>query len=182
MAPGALTPADLDALLARPCPSCGRAHLRARALAPASMDFLEGEPVSSLRWTFVPEELAARVYRVECEGCGAALHARDDCPRCRSRGGLERALAGRHGLDGAAAIPAACPRCDHPEVKASVEARMHLVVVQGRVSRRVADAAPGEGGFHVTALACPSCEEVFAEAPSLRCATCGRSSLLKRPG
>jgi hypothetical protein len=58
---------------------------------------------------------------------------------------------------------------------------MHLLVIVGRVSRRVADAAPGEPGFHVVQVRCPSCEAMVAEASSMKCAACGRSSLLKRP-
>src|SRR3989442_8531553 len=87
-------PADeLRALLAGGCPTCRRNHLAVRAIETGATRFLDGEPVSAVTWTYAPETLRERVYRVDCSECGAALWRRDDCPRCGARGGLARALA-----------------------------------------------------------------------------------------
>jgi ssDNA-binding Zn-finger/Zn-ribbon topoisomerase 1 len=177
----ALVAADYAALTAAACRSCGGGCFRARAIATGSLQLLDGEPVSAVAWER-PQETppAERVYRVECTDCGAIAWERDDCPLCLSRGGLARALGGRHGLTReAGTLPVACPRCGWSDLVATVEARMHALLVFGSVSRRVADAEAHEPGFHAVALACPSCEETIAAAPSSRCAVCGRSSLLK---
>jgi hypothetical protein len=75
----ALFAAELTALLAAGCPSCGKAELRARAVAAGTMLLSDGEPSTSLTWTYDKDLLFERVYRLECLACGAASHERDDC-------------------------------------------------------------------------------------------------------
>jgi ssDNA-binding Zn-finger/Zn-ribbon topoisomerase 1 len=179
----ALSPSDYAALLAAGCPACRRRYFKVRAFARGTLALLDGEPVSAIAWE-QPQETPApdRIYRVECSECGAAAFERDDCPLCLARASLGRALAGRHGLTREAnTLPLICPRCGWDDLRATVEARMHAVMVLGSISRRVADAEAHEPGFHVVSVACPSCEETIAQAPAMRCALCDRSSLLKRP-
>ena len=178
-----LTGETLATLIAAGCPNCRRHQLRVRALATAKIKFLDGEPVSELRFEAPPESRPERIYRVECVECGAALFERLDCPLCRSTGGLARALGGRHGLTReSGSLPRNCPRCGWEDLPATVAARMHLLLLNGALSRRVVDAEPHEPGFHVSEVACPDCAVIIASVPSLRCAACGRSSLMKRPG
>lgn len=171
----ALSAAELAALLTAGCSSCGKTELRARALATGTMLLADGEPSTSMTWIYEKDQLFERIYRLECLDCGAASHERDDCPLCKADGGLARALSGRHGV----APPAACPHCDHPELKITVEARMHVIYVLGHIGRRVLDAEPHEPAFHVTQAQCPSCQQTVASV-SQRCAACGRSSLLRK--
>lgn len=179
----ALSADGLAALVAAGCGACRRHQLRVRLLATAKLGLLDGEPVSALSFPAPPESAPERVYRVECVECGAAVWQRDDCPLCRSHAGLARALGGRHGLTlEAGTLPRSCPRCGLDDLRATVEARVHLLLLHGHLSRRVADAESHEPGFHVRELACPDCEQVIAASPSLRCVACGRSSLMKRPG
>ena len=166
-----------DELVARGCTSCGRNYLKLRALATATLNALEGDPVSSLSWTDAPELLPERVYRVECAECGATLFSRDDCPLCRAAGGLSRALAGPHGLS---PPPRECPHCGFTELSWTVVTRLRVETILGRPSRRVAEAEAHEPGFHVVEASCRSCEQTVARVGDARCAGCGRSSLLKR--
>src|SRR4051812_32482160 len=101
-------------MLAGGCSSCRRNHLRVRAIETGAIDFLDGEPVSPVRWTYEPETLSARAFRVDCSECGAVLWTRDDCPGCNARGALARAIDRRHGI---ASPPRRCPRCDHDELR-----------------------------------------------------------------
>ncbi len=178
------TPTDYAALLDGGCPSCHRRFFKVRAIAEGVVSFLDGEPASAVGFEHpqqVPE--LARVYRIECSECGAVAFSREDCPLCISRDGLARALDGRNGLTPEAkTLPAACPQCGYGDLLAVAHVRMHAVVVMGSISRRVVDAEPHEPGFHISSIACPSCEQTIAQAPSLKCAVCGRSSLMKRPG
>ena len=146
-----------------------------RAFGTARITTLDGEPVSSAVFSYEPETLHERAYRVECGECGAVLFERAECPRCGGGGGLQRALGRQHGPGRLAA----CPRCEHPELKVTAEARMHAVFIEGRPSRRVVDSEPHEPGFHVSAIDCPSCEATVARAGD-DCVLCGRSSLLLR--
>lgn len=171
-----LTDEALRALLRAGCPSCRRHHLRARAIVAGDLRLFDGQPVSTVTWTTPPGAFAERVYRVECVECGHLLYQHDDCPLCHAPGQLARALAGRHGV----VTPPACPHCASPELALQAELRMHLVIVEGRPSRRVADAEPHEPAFHVTRVDCPACEQPIAAAGNARCIVCGRSSLLKR--
>jgi hypothetical protein len=169
----------LAALLAAGCPACRGRSLRARALYPVEVRFLDGEPVSAPRWRLDRARFPERIYRVECADCCNAAFERDDCPLCRAPGGLARALEGRNGL---AAPPKACPRCQLRELDLTAEIRMHAQYVQSSLARRVADAESHEPAWHTVEAACPDCEEVVARAPEIRCVACGRSSLVKRPG
>ncbi|MSP58796.1 MAG: hypothetical protein EXR72_00370 [Myxococcales bacterium] len=177
---------DADALarlVASVCTICRDRVVRARALASGTIALLDGEPVSAVAWSGPPEAAPERIYRVECVGCGAAPFERSDCPVCRSAGGLARALSGRNGLSvEKGTLPRSCPRCGLGDLRASAEVRMHILYVEGYLSRRVADAELHDLAFQVTEVACPDCEAVIASAPAMRCAACGRSSLLKRPG
>lgn len=168
----------LTALVAAGCPSCQRHHLTLRVFATGTIRFLDGEPVSNVRWAAADGELHERLYRAECGECGALLWQRDDCPRCRAPACLARALGGRHGI----VAPRACPSCDSEELDHTAVLRARELTTQGHVGRRVADAEPHEPGFHVVAVTCPSCEETVATPAADRCALCGRSSLLKRLG
>lgn len=171
-----LTDEALRALFVAGCPSCHRNHLRTRAVAAGSLRLFDGQPVSTVTWTAPPEAFATRVYRVECVECGHTLFQHDDCPLCLAPGRLVHVLTGRHGV----AAPSACPHCASPELALQAELRMHLVAVEGRPARRVADAEPHEPAFHVTQVDCPECGQPVAAAGNARCVVCGRSSLLKR--
>src|SRR5262249_38520676 len=133
-------------------------------------DFLEGEPVSAVTWMDEP-----RIYRVECAECKAIAWEHNDCPLCGAPGRLAQALDGRNGM----VAPSQCPRCDYGELTLTVELRLRLETVLGRVSRKVAQAEAHEGGFHVVEARCRSCEQVVAAAGDAKCVVCGRSSLLR---
>ena len=165
-----------DALLRDGCDRCKRNYLRVRLLASGTIEVMEGDAVSTVTWTVAPEALHERIFRVECSECAALLFSREDCPLCRGAGGLQRALGGNHGM----ATPRACPRCGFAELTLSVEARLRLETLLGRISRRVLDGEPHEPGFHVVEARCESCEETVAKAGDARCVGCGRSSLLRR--
>jgi hypothetical protein len=169
-----LTSPQLAALVRR-CEPCGAAELRAHAIVAGTMLFGDGEPASAFSWTYAPEHLAGRVYRVACASCGAVPFEVEDCPLCGAKAGLERALGGRHGVE----PPRVCPRCEHEELRVTAEARMHVVFVLGHAGRRVLDAEPHDPAFHVTSVECVSCKETVASV-SQRCAACGRSSLVRR--
>ena len=165
-----------DELCARGCGACGRNYLKVRALAGARVDVMEGDAVSALQWTYAPEALAERVYRVECAECGALLFERDDCPLCQSASQLARALGAQNGI----VPPRQCAHCGYAELTLTVEARLRVETILGRVSRRVAEAEPHEPGFHVVEARCRSCEQPTAAAGDARCVMCGRSRLLRR--
>ena len=135
---------------------------------------LGGDPVSPVTWTY--ESLEDRVYKIECSECGQTLFERDDCPGCQGKGGLQRALEGQHGLS----PPKVCPRCQYEEVTLTVEARMRVETILGRISRRVCEAESHEGGFHIVEVFCQSCEETVAQSGDAKCVMCGRSRLLRR--
>lgn len=170
----ALSADQFTALLSSRC-ACGRSHRRARAFATGAISVLDGEASGGVTFRYAPESLHQRVYRVECADCRVVAWERTDCPGCGGGGGVARALARQNGL----VTPSACPACQHPELRLTAELRMHVVFVEGRIARRVADAAFHEPGFHVTAIDCPGCERTVGKAGD-DCAVCGRSSLLKR--
>lgn len=154
--------------------------MRARALAQVTLALLDGEPAGAARID-PAVDFAARVYRVECAGCGAEALAQGACPLCGAAGGIAPALAGSHGLTVAAGtLPRRCPRCDSDEITASGSARAHALFVHGALSRRVVDGEPHEPGFHLASARCDACEATIAEAPTHRCAVCGKSSLVRR--
>jgi hypothetical protein len=165
-----------DELCARGCGACGRNYLKVRALAGARVDVMEGDAVSPLAWTYAPEALAERVYRVECAECGVVLFERDDCPLCKSPSQLARAIGAQNGV----APPRECTHCGYAELTLTVEARLRVETILGRVSRRVAEAEAHEPGFHVVEAHCRSCEQLTASAGDARCVACGRSRLLRR--
>jgi len=165
-----------QSLLAGGCPHCGRNYLKLRAFASASLSVMEGEPVSSLKWTLDNHGLRERVFRIDCAECKAVLFERGDCPLCQAAGGLARALAAQHGL----APPHACPRCGLTELTLTVEVRMHADTLLGAFSRRKAESEPHDPGFHVVEARCRDCEAVVAAVGDARCALCGRSSLMKK--
>lgn len=141
-----------------------------RALARGAIDFLDGEPVSSVSWVGEP-----RVYRIECGECKAIAWEDASCPLCGAAGRLTQALEGRNGI----APPKQCGECGYEELTLTVELRMRVETVLGRVSRKVAEAEAHEGGFHVVEARCKSCEELVAAAGDSKCVACGRSSLLR---
>jgi hypothetical protein len=169
----ALEKQAFDQMIAAGC-ACGRKDLKVKALATGRLDTLGGDPVSPVIWTY--ETLHDRVYRIECAECAAALFSRDDCPLCQAKGGLGRALEAQNGLQPLAK----CPRCEYEELTLTVETRLRVETVLGRISRRVAEAESHEPGFHVVEMQCRSCEEVVARSGDARCVMCGRSSLLRR--
>jgi hypothetical protein len=123
--------------------------------------------------------LAERVLRVECADCARLLAEDDACPRCQAPGGGTRAMNGRFGLK----PPRACPVCAYGELSYRVEARMHVLFLNGSPARRVLDADPADAkdrGWHVLECRCENCEEVVAQAGSVACAMCGKSSLVRR--
>jgi hypothetical protein len=165
---------NLDQWIARGCEHCGRSYLKIRAVATGRIDVLGGDPVSPMSWSY--QSLEDRVYKIECSECNHVLFERDDCPACQGNGGLQRALEAQHGL------PAllACPRCEYEELTLTVEARMRVETILGRISRRVCEAESHEGGFHIIEAFCKSCEESVAKSGDAKCALCGRSRLLRR--
>ncbi len=157
------------------CVACASRHTRLRVIATGTFRVMAGEPVSSLEWTTPVAALPARAYRAECSECRATLwESSGECPLCDAAGGLARVVGGRSG----AHVPATCPRCGHDELRVTGELRAHASYVQGKVARRVADARPGEDGWHPAQADCPSCEETVASL-AMRCGACGRSSLVR---
>jgi hypothetical protein len=144
--------------------------MKRRALGRGTIDFLDGEPVSAVTWTGEPH-----VYRVECGDCKAVAWESPDCPLCGAAGRLRQALDGKNRI----APPRQCPRCDYAELTLTVELRLRVETVLGRVSRKVAEAEAHEGGFHVVEARCKSCEEIVAAAGEAACVACGRSNLLR---
>jgi transposase-like protein len=136
-----------------------------------------GEPVSSLRWTYERDEAPGRVYEVSCGECAQVLFSREECPLCQAKGGIGRALLGRHGLS----PPVRCPLCDYEELLLLATVRAQLQYTGGTLSRRVCAAEAHEPGFHVTQVDCPCCEQTVART-GLSCPACGRSSLMKKMG
>jgi len=171
----ALAQDAFDRLLAEGCAGCRSTQLRFRLLHTAAYETLQGDVVSAPRWHLSDEEIAPRVFRVDCVGCKKILFERDDCPLCRVPHTLQRALDGRNGL----ASPPACPRCDHQTLTIRAEVRMYLESLHGRISRKKAEAEPHDPGFHILAVRCEDCDDTVAEADPTRCVACGRSSLLK---
>jgi len=171
-----LQPDALAAMIAAPCPGCAEPALRVRLLAPGEVALLDGDVVSAPTFALPVEELASRVVSIDCPKCARELFARTDCPRCRAGGGAARAMEGRHGVE----APRACPRCGLETLNATVELRWRQATLHGHLSRRVADAEPHEGGWHVVEVRCPDCEEVVAAVGEARCGACGRSSLVRR--
>jgi ssDNA-binding Zn-finger/Zn-ribbon topoisomerase 1 len=171
-----LQPDALATIIAAPCPGCAEPALRLRLLVPAEVELLDGDVVSAPAWRLPVEELAARVVSIDCPKCGRELYARSDCPRCLAAGGAARAMEGRNGVT----PPRACPRCGLESLTATVELRWRQATLHGHLSRRVADAEPHEGGWHVVEVRCPDCEEIVAAVGEARCAACGRSSLVRR--
>jgi hypothetical protein len=163
-----------DEMLVKGCPKCGRNYLKVRALARGTVEFLDGEPVSAVKWAY--ESLRERVYRIDCAECQASLFTRDDCPLCQAPNMLARALEGQNGVT----PPKACPKCGYEELLLTVEARLRAETVLGSVSRRVAESEAHDGGFHVVEAHCRSCEELVAAAGDAKCVGCGRSSLMRR--
>jgi uncharacterized OB-fold protein len=164
-------PVSWNEIVAAGCTACGRNHLAARALSGGTVEVMEGDATSPIRWSGEP-----RVYRVDCAECGAILFAREDCPLCEARGNLTKVLSAQNGIP----APKSCPSCGFNELVLTVEARVRVELTHGRVSRKVAEAEPHEGGFHVVEARCQSCEEVVAKAGDAKCVACGRSRLLRR--
>jgi ssDNA-binding Zn-finger/Zn-ribbon topoisomerase 1 len=171
-----LQPDALSAIVAAPCPGCGAPELRLRLLAPGEVELLEGDVVDGPSWSLPVEELASRVIAIDCPKCARAIFSRSDCPKCQAVGGAARALEGRNGIT----APRECPRCGLESLFATVELRWRQSTLHGHLSRRVADAEPHEGGWHVVEVRCPDCEETVAAVGDARCSVCGRSSLLRR--
>jgi hypothetical protein len=165
---------NLDQRIARGCDRCSRSYLKIRGLVTGRIETFGGDPVSPMTWIYA--SLEDRVYKVECSECAAVLFERDDCPGCRGKGGLQRALEGQHGLSPLKA----CPRCQFEELTLTVEARMRVETILGRISRRVCEAESHEGGFHVVEAFCKSCDATVAQSGDAKCVMCGRSRLLRR--
>ncbi len=172
----ALEKRAFEELLAGGCVHCGRSYLTIRALATGTIDLLEADAVSPIEWTYPAEALPERIYRVECAECAAILFERDDCPLCGAGGGLAKALSAQNGMKPLGE----CPRCHFAELTLTVEARLRIETLLGRISRRVAEAESHEAGFHIIEARCQSCEETVAQAGDARCPACGRSRLLRK--
>jgi len=161
--------AGFEAIVARGCTACGARTLALSSYLERTFVMMAADPNDAGRWAHDGEAFAERTYRIACTACEHVAFSSDECPRCRSAGGLARALAATTRL----APPKRCPKCDELELLA-----VALVPATARTGAGAPKPTPlaefGEPGFHFAGFACDGCNQaVVAQG----CPLCGDPTL-----
>jgi RNA polymerase subunit RPABC4/transcription elongation factor Spt4 len=158
-----------SALVAAGCPSCGGKKLTIEALVAQRLPLLGGEVYGSPSWAYKGEDFVRGAYRIACHGCKKEIFVAGACPRCRAKGGVERALARENAFD----LPKACEHCGSEQLTAKAFAPA-LVVYEGkRADKARSQAAPGEPGCHAYQRECKRCHATVEQRDP--CPLCGGS-------
>lgn len=170
---GALTPGDLERLVASGCTACGARRLDFRMYVDGLVPLMAGEPVGPVKWSYDGEKFVDGVFSVTCAACKHEELASSICPRCHAEAGLAKALGSPNGYP----VPEACPRCGNQEVRyiALIPARTSYEGKRADKARTSVELA--DLGFHGYRVDCRDCGKV-AELRD-RCPLCGAPAPLR---
>jgi hypothetical protein len=150
---GQLDEAKFEATIAG-CSKCTFKAFEVSAYLDRIVTVMVAQSTNDGRWTHDTGKFFDGIYKIECFGCRTMAYESHDCPRCHRKGGLADALAAMTRLP----VPQRCPQCHGGELALSTFAPGTVKAVEHQRAAPTPLALFGDEGYHVSHIACVTCE------------------------